>query len=318
MRSLITGITGFVGSHLAELLSKKREKVTGIIRWRSSLENIEDFKDKLELLECDLKDLSSIANAVKKIKPDYIYHLAAQSYVPASFANPKETVEDNLVGTLNLLEAIRILDQKPVIHICSTSDVYGEIKNNEVPIKETNPLRPISPYAISKAAAEMMARGYFLSYGIRTVITRAFNITGPRRGEVFAESSFAKQIAEIEKGLRKPEIIVGNLKSVRTFADVRDIARAYWLVVKRGKPGEVYNIAGDVTIPIGKILDILISLSHMASEIKVKTEPSLFRPVDSISKIPDDSKFRKIAGWKPEIPIEKSLEDLLNWWRGRV
>lgn len=315
MGSLITGVTGFVGSHLAELLIKKGEKVFGITRWRSSLKNIEEFKDKLELLECDLKDLSSVANVVKKIKPDYIYHLAAQSYVPASFANPKETVEDNLIGTLNLLEAVRILDQKPIIHICSTSDVYGEVKNNEVPIRETNPLRPISPYAISKAAADMMARGYFLSYGIKTVRTRAFNITGPRRGEVFAESSFAKQIAEIEKGLRKPEIIVGNLKSVRTFADVRDIARAYWLVVRRGKPGEVYNIAGNATVTISKILDILISLSPMAGRIKVKVDPSLFRPVDSVSRIPDDRKFRKISGWKTQIPIEKSLEDLLNFWR---
>src|SRR3989344_8277676 len=318
MRSLITGITGFVGSHLAELLSKKREKVTGIIRWRSSLENIEDFKDKLELLECDLKDLSSIATVIKKTKPDYIYHLAAQSYVPASFTNPKETVEDNLIGTLNLLEAVRLLEQKPIIHICSTSDVYGEIKNDEIPIKESSPLRPVSPYAISKAAADMMAHGYFLSYGIRTIRTRAFNITGPRRGEVFAESSFAKQIVEIEKGLKKPEIIVGNLKSVRTFADVRDIVRAYWLVLRRGKPGEVYNIAGDVTIPIGKILDILISLSHMASEIKVKTEPSLFRPVDSVSRVPSDNKFRKLTGWKPQVPLSKTLEDLLNYWRGLV
>lgn len=318
MKSLITGITGFVGSHLAEFLIKRRERVFGITRWRSSLKNIEEFKDKLELVECDLKDLSSIANVIKKFKPDYIYHLAAQSYVPASFANPKETVEDNLIGTLNLLEAVRILEQQPIIHICSTSDVYGEIKKNEVPIKETNPLRPVSPYAISKAAADMMARGYFLSYGLKTIRTRAFNITGPRRGEVFAESSFAKQIAEIEKGLRKPEIIVGNLKSVRTFADVRDIARAYYLVARKGRPGEVYNIAGDDTITIDKILNFLISLSPMGKKIKVKIDRSLFRPVDSISKIPDDSKFRKLTGWRPKIPIEKSLEDLLNYCRARV
>lgn len=318
MRSLITGVTGFVGSHLAELLIKKGEKVIGITRWRSSLKNIEEFKDKLELLECDLKDLSSVVSVLKKVKPDYIYHLAAQSYVPASFANPKETVEDNIIGTLNILEAIRILAQKPIIHICSTSDVYGEIKNNEIPISEDNPLRPVSPYAISKAAADLMARGYFLSYGINTIRTRAFNITGPRRGEVFAESSFAKQIAEIEKGLRKPGIKVGNLKSVRTFADVRDIARAYWLVVRRGKPGEVYNIAGDATISIKKILDILISSSSMARKIKVKIDPALFRLVDSMSKIPNDSKFRKISGWEPQIPIQKSLEDLLNFWRARV
>ena len=318
MKSLITGITGFVGSHLAEYLLAQREEVFGTYRWRSPLENIKSFLDKVKLDECDIRDLSAIIKVIDKVKPDYIYHLAAQSFVPASFANPKDTVDVNLIGTLNILEAVRILNIEPTIHVCSTSDVYGEIKESEVPIKETNPLRPISPYAISKAAADMLARGYFLSFGTKTIRTRAFNITGPRRGEVFAESSFAKQIAQIEKGQRRPEIFVGNLKSVRTFVDVRDIARAYFLVVRKGKPGEVYNIAGDATMTIGKILDILISLSSMDKRIKVKIDPKLFRPADSISKIPDDSRFRKMSGWKPKVPIEKSLEDLLAFWRARV
>lgn len=318
MKSLITGITGFVGSHLAEYLLAQREEVFGTYRWRSPLENINRFFDKVKLDECDLRDLSSVIKVLEKVKPTHIYHLAAQSYVPASFAEPKETMEVNIIGTLNLLEAVRHLTIDPLIHICSSSDVYGEIKKNEVPIRETNVLRPISPYAVSKAAEDMLAYQYFKSFGTKTITTRAFNITGPGRGEVFAESSFAKQIVEVEKGKRKPIINVGNLDSIRTYADVRDIATAYFLTLAKGEPGEVYNIAGDVTLTIKKVLGMLLELSPIGSKIKVKVDPKLLRPIDSVSKIPDDSKFRERTGWKPTIPIEKSLEDLLSWWRARV
>lgn len=318
MKSLITGITGFVGSHLAEYLLEQKGEVFGIHRWRSPVDNIADISSKLNLFECDLRDLSSILKVITEVKPDFIYHLAAQSYVPASFAEPKETTEINMIGTLNLLEAVRLAKIDPAVHICSTSDVYGEVKANEIPIKETNELRPVSPYAVSKAAADLMARAYFVSFGIKTIRTRAFNITGPRRGEVFAESSFAKQIAEIEKGKRGPTILVGNLDSVRTYADVRDIVQAYHLVLKRGEAGDVYNIAGDATVTIGKVLNILIGLSKAKSKIKIRVDKALLRPADSISRIPDDSKFRKLTGWKPKITIEKSLGDLLNWWRGIV
>lgn len=315
---LITGITGFVGSHLARFLLAKRIRVAGIYRWRSPKENIEDVKSKLNLLECDLRDLSSVIKVLKKVRPTHIYHLAAQSYVPASFAEPKETIESNIIGTLNLLEGIRHLDIDPMVHICSSSDVYGEIKKGEIPIKETNILRPISPYAVSKAAEDLLGYQYFKSFGTRTVITRAFNITGPGRGEVFAESSFAKQIAEIEKGARKPIIYVGNLNSIRTYADVRDIARAYHLVLKKGIAGEIYNISGDTTMAIKKVLRLLLRLSKVGRKIKIEVDPKLLRPADSISRLPDDSKFRKLTSWKPEITIEQSLADLLNWWRGRV
>lgn len=315
---LITGITGFVGSHLARFLLGKHIRVAGIYRWRSPKENIEDIKSKINLLECDLRDLSSIIKVLKKVRPTHIYHLAAQSYVPASFAEPKETIESNIIGTLNLLEGIRHLDIDPMVHICSSSDVYGEIKKGEIPIKETNILRPLSPYAVSKAAEDLLGYQFFKSFGTRAVITRAFNITGPGRGEVFAESSFAKQIAEIEKGARKPIIYVGNLNSVRTYADVRDIARAYHLVLEKGVAGEIYNIAGDATMTIKKVLRLLLRLSPIGRKIKIVVDPKLLRPADSVSKLPDDSKFRKLTGWKPEITIEQSLEDLLNWWRGRV
>lgn len=318
MRSLITGVTGFVGSHLAEQLIDKNEQVFGLCEWRSPKDNLIKFLDKIELKEANLTDLSSLLKALNDIKPKFIYHLAAQSFVPASFVSPKNTLDVNIGGTLNLLEAIRILNQNPVILICSTADVYGDVKKGEVPISELNPARPASPYAVSKVACELIAKQYFDSFKIRSIITRAFNHTGPRRGEVFAESSFAKQIAEIEKGKRKPVIHVGNLKSVRTYADVKDIAHAYYLALRKGRPGEIYNIAGNNTVSIDKLLKLLISLSPMKNKIKVKIDKSRFRPVDVISKTPNDSKFRKISGWKPKIPLKKTLEDLLNYWRGRV
>ena len=318
MKSLITGITGFVGSHLAKLLLSKNNHVFGIYRWRSPLYNLEGIQSKVKLHECDLRDLSSIIKVLKLVRPKYIYHLAAQSYVPASFAEPKETMETNIIGTLNILEAVRHVGIDPVIQICSSSDVYGEIKKNEVPIRETNVLRPLSPYAVSKAAEDMLGYQYFKSYGLKTIITRAFNITGPGRGEVFAESSFAKQIVEIEKNMKPAVIFVGNLDSVRTYADVRDIARAYWLVLSKGKPGEIYNIAGDSTVTIKKVLDSLLSLSPVGSKIKIKVDKKLLRPSDSISKIPNDRKFRKMTGWRPEFTLEQSLSDLLDWWRARL
>ena len=318
MSSLITGITGFVGSHLARLLLEKKQDVFGIYRWRSPLENLDGLGNKIKLYECDLRDLSSIIKVLKTVRPRYIYHLAAQSYVPASFAEPKETMEVNIIGTLNILEAVRHVSIDPFIQICSSSDVYGEVRKNEVPIKETNLLRPLSPYAVSKAAEDLLGYQYFKSFGIKTIITRAFNITGPARGEVFAESSFAKQIVEIEKEKRKPIIYVGNLNSVRTYADVRDIARAYYLTLTRGIPGEIYNIAGDSTLTIKKVLQILLKLSPVATKIKIEVDPKLLRPADSVSKLPDDNKFRRLIGWKPQITIEQSLEDLLNWWRERI
>lgn len=317
MRYLITGITGFVGSHLAEYLLKKNVDIFGICRWRSPRENISEIENRINLLECDLRDLPSVIKTLGEVKPDYIFHLAAQSFVPVSFREPVETMNVNVIGTINLFEALRFLKLDPIIHVCSTSDVYGETKKGESPISEKNQMNPTSPYAVSKAAQELAARQYFLSHGTKIIVSRAFNHTGPRRGAVFAESSFARQIAEIEKGMKLPEIEVGNLEPTRTFADVRDIVRAYYMLVKKGRVGEVYNIAGDSTTSIKKILEVLISLSN-SKIIKVKVNKNLLRPSDPISKIPNDKKFRKISGWKPEIPIEKTLEDLLNFWRSAI
>jgi len=313
---LITGITGFVGSHLAEYilsLKNKNLEIHGIRRWRSPVDNIENILDKIELHYCELLDLKSTIEVISKIKPDIIFHLAAQSYVVTSFNAPVNTLETNACGTINLLEAIRLSKIDPVVHICSSSEVYGQVRKEEVPIKESQPFRPASPYAVSKVAEDMVAYQYFISYGIKTITTRMFTHTGPRRGEVFASSAFAKQIARIESGLQEPVVHVGNLKSIRTFCDVRDTVRAYWILVNKCPAGEVYNIGGQRTMTVGEMLKILLSLTN--KKIKVKVEPYLLRPSDVTLQIPDISKFQKLTHWKPEIPLEKTLEDLLNYWR---
>jgi GDP-mannose 4,6-dehydratase len=320
MKALITGITGFVGSHMAEHLLKKKVEVYGTYRWRSRTENIEDFKDKLMLVDCELLDPTAVKECIKEVEPDVIYHLAAQSYVLSSFKQPAVTIQVNVLGTLNILESVRQLKLNPIIHICSSSEVYGQVRKDEIPIVETNPLRPASPYGVSKVGEDMLGLQYYLSYGLRTIRTRMFTHTGPRRGPVFAESSFAKQIAEIEKGKRDPVIQVGNLKSVRTFADVRDTVRAYCLLTEKCPAGEVYNIGGNRTVTVGEMLDYLISQArpNVRKIIKIKVEPSRLRPSDVTLQIPSIEKFRKATGWEPEIPFEQTMKDLLNYWRSKV
>lgn len=318
MRILITGITGFVGSHLAEyvLSLSKGHQIYGICRWRSPKDNLRAIYDKVTLLEADLMDLSSLLRVLDTVKPEVIFHLAAQSYVLTSFNSPIQTLWTNVIGTANLLEAIRILKIDPVIHICSSSEVYGQVSNEDVPIKESCPLRPASPYAVSKVGEDMVAYQYWLSHGIKTIRTRMFTHTGPRRGDTFAMSFFAKQIAAAELKLDKPVIRVGNLKSVRTFCDVRDAVKAYWIMINKCKPGEVYNIGGNRTMTIGEALDILISFSKIKLEIKV--DPKLIRPSDVTLQIPCIDKFRKETGWEPEIPLEQTFKDLLFYWRNEL
>ena len=238
MRVLITGITGMVGSHLAEyiLSAFPGVEVHGLVRWRSPLDNIRDVQPALTLHYAELRDLNSLIALFRKIKPDRIFHLAAQSYVTTSFDAPADTLQTNTIGTLNLLDAVRISGIDPRIHICSSSEVYGQVAADEVPIRESNAFRQASPYAVSKVGEDMIALQYFLSYGLKTVRTRMFTHTGPRRGDIFAESAFAKQVAEIEAGQRQNPMRVGNLESVRTFADVRDAVRAYWLLLEKCPP----------------------------------------------------------------------------------
>jgi GDP-4-dehydro-6-deoxy-D-mannose reductase len=315
MKILITGVTGFVGSHLAEYILNLDEghEVYGLCRWRSPKENLEKVYNKITLLEADLCDLSALIRNFKSAKPDIIFHLAAQSYVLTSFNSPIHTIWSNVIGTANLLEAVRILEIDPVIHICSSSEVYGQVREEDVPIKETCPFRPASPYAVSKVGEDMVAYQHWLSHGTKTIRTRMFTHTGPRRGDVFAMSFFAKQVAASELGLREPVIKVGNLKSVRTFSDVRDAVRAYWILVNKCKPGEVYNIGGNRTMTIGEALEIVLSYSKIKCEVEI--DPSLIRPSDVTLQIPCIDKFKNETGWEPEIPFEKTLKDILDYWR---
>ena len=318
MKVLITGITGFVGSHLVEYCLKKDNlQLYGIKRWRSPLDNLSGIEDKVRLIDCDLRDENSVVLAIQEIKPERIFHLAAQSYVQTSYTAPRDTLETNVIGTLNMLEAVRRVGIDPLIHICSSSEVYGQVYENEIPITENNPLRPQSPYAVSKVGEDLLSYQYFKSYNLRTIRTRAFTHTGPRRGAVFAESSFAKQIAEIEAGEKEPVIYVGNLDSVRTFMDVRDIVNAYWLALEKGIPGEVYNIGGEVTKKVGDMLNTLLDLSPVGKKIKVEVDARLLRPSDVTLQIPSTEKFRGQTGWKPTIPFEKTMIDLLDYWRSK-
>lgn len=312
---LITGITGFVGSHLAEyILNLEAEhQIYGLCRWRSPKDNLAKVYNKITLLEADLCDLSALIRHIKAVKPEIIFHLAAQSYVLTSFNSPVHTLWTNVIGTTNLLEAVRIVGIDPIIHICSSSEVYGQVSESDVPIKETCPFRPASPYAVSKVAEDMVGLQYWISYRMRTIRARMFTHTGPRRGDVFAMSFFAKQIAASELNLKEPVIRVGNLKSVRTFCDVRDTVRAYWIMVNQCHAGEVYNIGGNRTLTIGEALDILLSYSKKKFQIKV--DPGLMRPSDVTLQIPCIDKFRERTGWEPEILLEKTLRDLLDYWR---
>lgn len=318
MRVLITGITGMVGSHLADYILADHPQVQlhGLIRWRSPLDNIRGIEGKVELHHAELRDLNSLVVLLKEVRPDWIFHLAAQSYVSSSFTGPSDTIHTNVIGTTNLLDAIRITGLDPRVHICSSSEVYGQVKQDELPIRESNPFRPASPYAVSKVGEDMIAFQYFVSYGMKTVRTRMFTHTGPRRGDVFAESSFAKQIAQIEAGVRANPMQVGNLDSVRTLADVRDAVRAYWLLLEKCPPGEVYNIGGDQTMTIGEVLELLKGMA--GCDIVHEVDPALLRPSDVTLQVPDTSKFSDETGWRPEIPIETTLRDLLDYQRAKV
>ncbi|HUD20202.1 MAG TPA: GDP-mannose 4,6-dehydratase [Patescibacteria group bacterium] len=315
-KAFITGIAGFVGSHLAELLLSQGYEVYGLLRARSKTDHIESIINKLHLEDADLLDTHSLYATISRIKPMYIFHLAAQSFVPTSWVSPSVTLEVNIVGSANLFEAVRMAGIDPVIQIACSSEEYGLVHENEIPIKETNPLRPLSPYAVSKLAMDYLGYQYYQSYKVRVVRTRGFNHTGPRRGDTFAESNFAKQIALIEKGKQDPIIHVGNLDASRDYTDVRDMVRAYLLAVEKCDPGDVYNICTGSTIRIGDMLQMLLSMSK--TKVEIKPDPARMRPSDVPVLQGDNKKFIAKTGWKPEIPFKKTMEDLLNYWRERV
>lgn len=316
-RVLITGITGFVGSHLADyiLAEHPSTRIYGLKRWRSPKDNIRDILGKIDLIDGDLRDLASLISLLSQTKPDVIFHLAAQSFVTTSYTAPADTADTNIIGTINLLEAVRICRQNPIIHVCSSSEVYGQVTKKEVPIRENCPFRPVSPYAVSKVGEDMAAYMYFRAYGLKTIRSRMFTHSGSRRGEVFVDSFFARQLAQIEAGRQDPVIRVGNLDSVRTFCDVRDTVRAYWLLVNRCPPGEVYNIGGNTTLTIRKVLQMLLEMTTHRGRIKIRVDPKLIRPADVTLQIPCTDKFRDATGWKPEIPYRQTLEEMLEYWR---
>ncbi len=315
MRILITGITGFVGSHLAEYALKMGAEVFGTYRWRSRMDNIEHLLGKIRLVECDLRDATSIRNALREAKPDRIFHLAAQSYVPTSWTAPADTMHINVIGTVNLFEAVRQLEIDCRILNAGSSEEYGLQFEHELPIKETNQLRPLSPYAVSKVAQDLLGWQYHRSYGMFIVRTRAFNHSGPRRPEAFVDSGFAWQIARIEMGLQEPVIYVGNLDAKRDFTDVRDIVRAYWLALEKCQPGEVYNICSGKARSIREILETLIDMAKIGVEIRF--DPARMRPSDVPILVGDSTKFREQTGWVPEIPYEQTLLDMLDYWRSK-
>ena len=317
MKVLITGISGFAGSHLAEYALSKGAEVHGTVRWRSRIENLSEIEKSVILHECDINDAFAFRDIIKKVMPEYIFHLAAQSYVHASWTEPYQTLHTNIIGELNLFEAVRsISGYKPKIQIAGSSEEYGHQETGQPGLSEESPLLPLSPYGVSKVAQDLLAFQYFKSYGMHIVRTRGFNHTGPRRGEVFVCSTFAKQIAEIEKGIRKaPVIYVGNLEAERDFTDVRDMVRGYWLALEKGESGEVYNICSGKAYPIKNILKKLLSMSKI--KIEVRKDPKRMRPSDLKVLVGDCSKFQNKTLWKPFFKIEQTLEDLLNYWRNK-
>ncbi len=323
---LITGITGMVGSHLVDLLLKKTNwTIFGMCRWRSPLDNVEhllNFANKknsrLKFISADLNDYSSLIKALEYSKPSFVYHLAAQSFPLSSFEEANVTFNTNFIGTYNLLNAIKLLKLNPLIHVCSSSEVFGKVKKEHLPIDENCNYHPASPYAISKVGTDLVGKYFYEAFGLKVLITRMFTHTGPRRGDVFAESSFAKQIALIEEKKIKPYVKVGNLNSLRTFSDVRDAVEAYYLLLtKNPKPGEVYNIGGNYSCTVKDMLDYLLSISKVKN-IKIKIDKSRIRPIDADLQIPNINKFSKATGWKPNISFEKTMLDLLNYWRIKV
>ena len=324
-RAFITGLTGMVGSHLADYLIENTDwHIYGLVRWNDKMDNIEHLmdrinnKDRIELVYGDINDLSSLLAAFSDTNPDFVFHLAAQSYPKTSFDSPLETLETNILGTAKVLDAIRHLKLNPIVHVCASSEVFGRVPEEFLPIHEDVTFHPASPYAISKVGTDLVGRFYAEAYGMTVMTTRMFTHTGPRRGDVFAESTFAKQIAMIEAGIIPPVIRVGNLNSLRTWSDVRDAVKAYYLLVtKNPTPGEYYNIGGTYSCTIKEMLDYLVSQSTVKN-IKIKTDPERLRPIDADLQVPDIRKFQSHTGWTPEIPFEKTMNDLLNYWRERV
>lgn len=323
---LITGITGMVGSHLLDYLIANTDwDVHGMTRWRSTLDNLRGHipainrRDRIFMHEGDLTDAMSVDRVISAVKPDTVFHLAAQSFPLASFGSPLATYNTNIAGTERVLGALHKHRPDAVIHVCASSEVFGRVSADKLPINEECTFHPASPYAISKVGTDLIGRYYAEAYGMCVMTTRMFTHTGPRRGDVFAESTFAKQIALIEAQKIPPVIHTGNLDSLRTWADVRDAVRAYhMLVTVNPTPGAYYNIGGNFTLSVKDMLTTLVNLSTYSGPVDVVTDPERLRPIDADLQVPDTTKFRNHTGWEPIIPFKTTMRDLLDYWRERV
>lgn len=329
---LITGITGQVGSQLADyVLTNTPYNVVGMLRWQEPMDNLNHLttrinnKDRVSLYYADLNDYAAISRMLNDVKPDFISHLAAQSYPKTSFNIPIETLTTNIIGTANLLESVRQMKEMdgydPVIHVCSSSEVYGKAKVGES-LSEKTPFHGASPYSISKIGTDYLGQFYGEAYQLRTFITRMGTHSGPRRSDVFFESTVAKQIALIEAGLQEPFIKVGNLSSTRTFQDTRDAVRAYYLLMLQAemsniKCGDCFNIAGEEAFKLPEVIEILLGMSTTPN-IQVVSDQERFRPIDADYQMFDNTKIKSVIDWKPEIPVKKMLSDLLNHWRNQI
>lgn len=316
-RVLITGIAGSGGSYLAEFIAENHPDVEmhGISRWHSTTQdNLSSLMKRVALHEADLMDLSSVLPVINEVQPDAVFHLAAHANVRASFVTPNSVLSNNILGTSNLFEALRLSKINPIVQLCSTSEVYGQVDPKDVPIREDAPMRPVSPYAVSKAAQDMLGWSYYVSYEMRIIRTRMFSYLNPRRTDLFA-TSFAKQVAWIERGLQA-ELEHGNLDSVRTMIDVRDAMRAYWEAILCCEPGEAYNIGGTSTLTVGEVLQRLVDMAEKS--IPTRKAPHLLRPADVTLQIPSVDKFMKATGWQPQFTFDESLSYLLDSWRKKA
>jgi GDP-4-dehydro-6-deoxy-D-mannose reductase len=321
MKVLITGISGFAASHLVDYIKANNlaDEIHGTIRsYNTNLDNIKDHVKDLHLHEMDLCDAYSVDRVFKEVKPDKVFHLAAQAFVPKSWKSPMETVNSNVNGSVNVFEAIRRNADHATVHIAGSSEEYGLVLPEETPIDENQPLRPLSPYGASKASMDLFAYQYFKSYGLKILRTRTFNHTGPRRGSVYVASTWCKQVADAEAGKREAVIYHGNLEAKRDFTDVRDIVRAYWIATEKCTPGEVYNICSgnDAVFSMQEVQDLIVSKAKIPFERKL--DESRMRPSDLPLLSGNSNKFRKETGWKPEITFDQTIEDLLNYWRERA
>lgn len=312
MKCLITGINGFVGGYLAEYLLNKTNQVFGTFYPKDLNKNI---KDPIQSFFCDLTIPQDIDKLIKEIKPEFIFHLAGQSFIPYSWDDPATTFKTNVLGPIYLLEAVKKHAQTAKILIVGSSDEYGSV-NGSTNLSEDAPLNPDNPYGISKACADLLSHQLGKHNNLKIVRTRSFLHIGPGQSEKFVVSDFCKQIALIEKGEQPPVMKVGNLESKRDFTDVRDIVNAYWLALEKGIPGEVYNITSQNLLSIQELLDKLISMTD--TKITVEIDPKKIRTTDTKLTMGDSTKFRTQTMWQPEIPIEKTLQDTLDWWRKQV